>query len=133
MYVNTAVKAEKAVKFKPSKKGRIMRKVVMLLCLLAVLPGCGAIADKQHRDAVLSRELTPDVRSAIANKQIKKGMTKDEVMAAWGRPCWACYGTRSTSEGDWWEYNYWGAGSYGAGAGKYLFFGNDDILDYWSE
>lgn len=36
-----------------------------------------------------------------------KGMTTDQVRAAWGRPCWTCIGT--VKDGDWdkwlaWEY-----------------------------
>ncbi|TNE75518.1 MAG: hypothetical protein EP334_10220 [Gammaproteobacteria bacterium] len=107
--------------------------VVAVAAMGVWLSGCGVIADKQHRDEVLSYDLAPDVRAAIERKEIKIGMTKDEVKASWGRPCGYCYGTRSTSEGDWWEYNAFGSSRYGAGSGTYLFFGRDDRLKYWSE
>jgi hypothetical protein len=35
--------------------------------------------------------------------------------------------------GDSWEYNIFGTGSYGIGAGTYLFFDNRGILQYWSD
>jgi hypothetical protein len=109
-----------------------MKTLLVVFTTAFLLSGCGMVADKQHREAVLSKDLSPDIRRAIVNKKIKKGMSKEEVKAAWGRPCWYCHGTRTTSEGDWWEYNEFGSGSYGAGSGTYLFFGNDGILDYWS-
>ena len=116
-----------------SGKGLLMKQWLILFTAVTCLSGCGLVAEQQHRSAVLASDLSPDVRTAIEQKQIKKGMTKDEVMASWGKPCWYCHGTRTTSEGDWWEYNAFGSGSYGAGSGTYLFFGKSDKLEYWSK
>lgn len=72
-------------------------------------------------------------RSNKSNGKIRVGMTKQEVINAWGQPCWHCYGTRKTSNGDTWEYNVFGSGSMGAGSGTYLFFDRNDVLKYWSQ
>lgn len=109
-----------------------MIRVIVLLAVL--LSGCGAVEQARNRDAVMNDPmLSADVRRAIENKQIKVGMTKNEVMASWGIPCWYCYGTRETSEGEWWEYNPFGTGRYGAGNGTYLFFDNTGTLKYWTK
>ncbi|GKS69549.1 hypothetical protein W03_15530 [Nitrosomonas sp. PY1] len=69
------------------------------------------------------------------NKDIMVGMTKDQVLASWGKPCGWCYGTRQSSTGDIWEYNKFGSsyiGSYlGVRSNTYLYFDTRDILRYW--
>ena len=73
-----------------------------------------------------------NISTAIRNKEIMVGMTKEQVIASWGEPCWMCYGMRRSSSGDTWEYNPGGITSLGIGAGTYLYFDNNDVLRYWN-
>lgn len=60
-----------------------------------------------------------------------RGMNKAQVAAAWGNPCRYCYGTRHGSWGDVWEYNPFGATTYGIGAGKYVYFDRYGHVEGW--
>lgn len=107
------------------------------LLAAALLSGCALMpgADDRRRQEWLSANPNADpyVQGSVRLGQIRKGMPKDAVQASWGPPCGYCRGTRRTSEGEWWEYNPFGSGRYSAGAGTYLFFNNDGILEFWSE
>ena len=104
----------------------------MLACV-ATLSGCGLIQQNATTREVLSDPTLPaQTRKAIVEKKIRIGMTKKQVIAAWGSPCGYCPGTRTTSRGEWWEYNIFGTGSYGYGSGTYLLFDNRGLLTYWS-
>lgn len=104
-----------------------------LLAVALALGGCGVMQERTaRREALADPKLTPEIRAAIEGKQIRVGMTKQQVIAAWGNPCWWCYGTRTTSRGDSWEYNLFGSSAYGIGNGTYLYFDTAGRLTYWS-
>ncbi len=102
----------------------------------ALLAGCAMFGgdDSRRQNYVQSRasEIPSSIRGAIIDGNIMRGMTKDEVRASWGDPCGYCYGTKSASWGDTWEYNVFGSGSYGAGNGTYVFFDQADRVTGWS-
>lgn len=109
-----------------------MKNIIFLFFVLLV--SCGAIDNYRIRKEVLDSKLTtPATKKLIEQGKIKIGMTKDEVIASWGLPCYHCYGTRSTSSGDWWEYNSFGTSRYGTGSGTHLRFNSAGILVYWSK
>lgn len=111
-----------------------MKKFMFLILALVVTVGCGAIHAAKIREQTLNDPgLSPEIRTAIVDGKIKRGMTKDQVLAAWGNPCSYCRGTRVSSVGEWWEYNPFGSGRYSYGNGTHLFFGNDGKLQYWSK
>lgn len=110
-------------------------KITRFIVIASAILLCGCVSQQylSYRNSVISNpELPESIRQQIISKQISMGMTKEHVIASWGEPCWICYGTRKSSSGDMWEYNVFGAGSYGAGGGTYLFFDNNGILRHWS-
>ena len=111
-----------------------MKKMFLLLMFL-LLSGCGIIEENAIRKEVLANDMnmSPEFRHAIWDKKIMVGMSKDQVRASWGNPCWHCYGTRESSYGDTWEYNIFGTGSNGIGGGTYLFFDRRGKLKSWSK
>jgi hypothetical protein len=107
--------------------------------VIAIIISLGACATEQElrinnlRNQMLSDTTIPaSIRTAIMSRKIMVGMTKDQVVASWGSPCVLCYGTRRSSNGDVWEYNYFGPTSLGIGGGTYLYFNNNGVLQYWS-
>lgn len=109
------------------------KRIACVCAAFTLLTGCGLMQEREARRAALANPaLRPEIRAAIEAKQIRVGMTKQEVIAAWGNPCWWCYGTRQTSSGDVWEYNVFGSSVYGAGSGTYLWFDRTDHLVHWS-
>lgn len=106
---------------------------IALLCL--ALTGCALFGGDERRryDYLETRsDLRPEVRAAIIDGKIMRGMTKAEVIASWGEPCWYCRGTRKASWGDMWEYNVFGSGTYGIGNGTYVYFDAGDKVTEWS-
>jgi outer membrane protein assembly factor BamE len=104
------------------------------LLIASSLCGCAAKQVANTRKQVLADpNLAADIRQAIQAHKIKIGMTKDQVLASWGNPCWYCPGTRKNSWGDTWEYNPFGTGDLSIGAGTYLFFDEDGRLTAWSQ
>lgn len=70
------------------------------------------------------------IRQDILDGAIVQGMTKADVIASWGNPCWYCVGTTHNSWGDSWEYNIFGSAA--PGGGTYVFFNADGIVTGWS-
>lgn len=111
-----------------------VKSVILIMFFIFLLTGCGWIQEVNIKKQVLADPaLAPKVREAIENNKIKIGMTKNQVIASWGNPCWYCYGTRESSWGDTWEYNLFGSGRYSAGSGTYLFFDTLGRLKAWSK
>lgn len=103
------------------------------LILLALLTGCATYGTEQRAAVAAAHpEWSEQTRQDVAGGSIRVGMTKEQVRAAWGDPCIYCHGTRSTSAGDWWEYNALWPHRWHIGAGTHLFFGNDGKLKFWS-
>lgn len=76
-----------------------MRKFLCLLslCCMLGLHGCFTLPNtgiyenpvlRNHRQQYLAQnpQLPPDIRQAIASQQIMSGMSRMDVMAAWGPP-----------------------------------------------
>src|SRR5579883_2834071 len=62
---------------------------LIALCLaLAGLPGCGPGLNQQRRSDYLAAhpEIDPSVRALIQDGRVAPGMTRDQVLAAWGSP-----------------------------------------------
>lgn len=101
-----------------------MRLSVALIVL--VLAGC---AVNNTRNQVLNDEsLSLSTKNSIMFNQISTGMTKQQVIASWGEPCWICPGTREHSHGATWQYK----SIFAPGIGQILYFDNSDTLTHWS-
>jgi len=111
----------------------MVKNLIVAMSFLIIASGCSTSLEKKTRNDVLSKEnLSPEIRRTIINKEIMVGMTKDQVLASWGKPCsWWCYGTRQSSTGDTWEYSKYGSSYLGVRSSTYLYFNNRDILRYW--
>jgi hypothetical protein len=115
------------------RAARAAARLALTLWAVGALAGCGLLQERAtRREALADPALDPAIRAAIEAKQIRVGMSKQQVTAAWGLHCWYCPGTRQTSQGDSWEYNPFGTGSYSYGAGTYLYFDRAGYLVYWS-
>lgn len=109
-------------------------RLLIIALLLAFVAGCGLAYEANLRKQVLADPATPTaIKESIEHDRIRVGMSKDQVVAAWGSPCWYCPGTRENSWGDTWEYNPFGTGRYSIGAGTYLFFDSAGHLKHWSK
>lgn len=109
-------------------------RLVFVACMFGMLIGCGFAHEANIKQRVLADPALPtEIRSSIERGRIMAGMSKDQVIAAWGNPCWYCPGTRENSWGDTWEYNPFGTGRYSIGAGTYLFFDASGQLRHWSK
>ncbi len=107
-------------------------KVLMMVVVLCLV-GCAAGPDTRRVEAVTAHPEWPerDKANVLAGK-IQTGMTKEQVEASWGPPCWCCYGTRRTSHGEWWQYSVFGC-TRGGHSGTRLYFNNAGILEYWAD
>lgn len=113
---------------------------IALIAITILLSGCGLAREHRIRQDVLSdANMSTEIRSAIDQKELMIGMTKEQVIASWGLPCKWCYGTRKSPSGDTWEYNLFGADLpvtggdiVGLGTGTHLFFDRDGTLKHWS-
>ncbi len=65
--------------------------------LMAGLIGCGPGINEQRRNTYLASHpgVDPSTRSLIQDGRVVPGMTKDEVLAAWGSPPSDCPSWRS--------------------------------------
>jgi len=116
-------------------KGQKIQIYVLALTVAFSLGLVGCASDQVRRDNAMKAhpEWPEEIRKTIAEGKIQVGMTKDQVKASWGPPCGYCYGTKQSSWSDTWEYNPFGTGRYGIGAGTYLFFDSSGQLKAWSK
>lgn len=59
-----------------------------------------------RREEMLSQhpEWDSEMVQLIKEGYLAKGMSQEQVRAAWGRPCWSCTGTTKGEWGEAWEY-----------------------------
>ena len=102
-----------------------LKKIVCLGCLVILLMGCGMSAKQaQLREQFFSDPYcSTSIKEAISEDKIRRGMTKDQVTAAWGERSWflTVHDTHS-SWGDTWTYQ-----------GYILFFDRSGHLSEWTQ
>lgn len=84
-----------------------MKKYILLLSLITLV---ACESPPLRREEMLAEhpewlQESPEIVDAIRRGYLLKGMSKEQVRAAWGRPCYTCTGT--VTEKDWgstWEY-----------------------------
>jgi hypothetical protein len=74
-----------------------------LLSAVAGLFGCGPGASEQRRNDYISAhpELNGSTQSLIQAGRVSPGMTKDQVLAAWGPPPSDCHGIQTNLQTIW--------------------------------
>lgn len=75
-----------------------------------------------RREELLAQhpEWDPQMQKLIREGYLVKGMSKDQVRAAWGRACWSCTGTKKGDWGEAWEYST-----------QVVFFDKDGLVTRW--
>lgn len=124
------------------------KKIVGWICLLCLMClafcGCANLAEnifdpgwqqreikrKETAEAYFEQnpQLSNDIKNCILNNKIRLGMTTEQVLLSWGKPCE--YGTCiKKSVGSWGVHEQW---IYSSRYGPYLFFENG-ILTSWQD
>ena len=118
---------------------------VFLSCLLCLtICGCGPLIKELENPGWRQKEakrqesvkvyfaqnpdLANDLKNCIWNKQIRMGMTKEQVLLSWGKPCQ--YGKCiNKTVGFWGVHEQWVYNGY---RGPYLYFENG-VLTSWQD
>ncbi|WP_022947444.1 hypothetical protein [Methylohalobius crimeensis] len=77
-----------------------MKKPVFLAAAVLLLAACETAPVRREDYIAQHPEWKPQMVELIRAGMIAKGMTKEQVRAAWGRHCYTCQGT---TKGDWGE------------------------------
>ena len=72
-------------------------------------------------------QLSDDIKNCILNKNIRIGMTKEQVLLSWGHPCHGYSTCINKSVGLWGVHEQW---VYHSPYGPYLYFENG-VLTSW--
>lgn len=76
----------------------------MLSLLLTTLAACENAPVRQEKLLAQHPEWDSKTTAVIRDGKVTKGMTKQQVRAAWGRHCLTCQGTTKGAWGNSWEY-----------------------------
>ena len=103
--------------------GALKHLLILSLCFL-LLAGCTGLQDQKRREQYVDShpELSGEVERLIVQGKIQIGMSKDEVLASWGKP-------RQIHQtvGPWGLHEQWVYGSKNSG---YLNFENGVLTEY---
>lgn len=79
--------------------------ISLLFCLIVVIVGCESNAVRREEAYIKNPDWSELDKKMIAQGMINRGMTKEQVRAAWGQPCQECLGTKIYDSGiESWEY-----------------------------
>lgn len=81
-----------------------MKHLLIAAIIGFILQGCENAPVRRQDMIAAHPEWDAQMVKLVRGGYLAKGMTQDQVRAAWGRPCWSCTGT---TKGDWgsaWEY-----------------------------
>ena len=78
---------------------------LILAFLLTVLTACENAPTRREDLLAQHPEWDENTVNVIRSGKIFKGMSQEQVRAAWGRPCYTCQGTTSGTWGESWEYS----------------------------
>jgi hypothetical protein len=82
-------------------------KNILIILFITLLVACESPPVRRAELIDQHPEWSPEMVKIIREGYIIKGMTTDQVRAAWGYPCWSCTGTThypSSSVWRAWEY-----------------------------
>jgi hypothetical protein len=81
-------------------------KAILHLFLLSgfMLQACENSPVRREEMLFAHPEWNSEMVKLIKDGYLAKGMSQEQVKAAWGRPCWSCTGTTKGDWGEAWEY-----------------------------
>lgn len=79
-------------------------KHILPIFMVLLIQACESPPVRREEMIAQHPEWDPQTVKIIEGGYLQKGMTKEQVKAAWGRPCWTCTGTTSGDWGEAWEY-----------------------------
>lgn len=77
-----------------------MKKLILVAIAISLF-GCEAPPVRRYEMIAEHPEWKPETVKLIEQGFVDVGMTRDQVKAAWGRPCYSCAGTVMDQS---WEY-----------------------------
>ncbi|HFD11800.1 MAG TPA: hypothetical protein ENJ32_04955 [Crenotrichaceae bacterium] len=77
-----------------------MNRTVILALVVLVVAACETQPVRREEYIAQHPEWAPEMVQLIKSGMIAKGMTREQVRAAWGRHCYTCQGTKSGSWGE---------------------------------
>ena len=101
------------------QRGLTMNYTLIILCLSLV--ACESSVVRREDYIANHPEWMPSTNDMIRQGYLLKGMTKEQVIAAWGKPCSSCNGTVTREWGETWEY-----------ATQIVYFDNSGTLIRWT-
>lgn len=119
----------------------MLKKFAFAATAIALLAGCATGPSFEDRQAYVNEHPASEVASdnypelrqkyndAILKGEVTRGMSQEDVIASWGKPCGWCPGTRKTSMGESWEYNMFGSAG---GLGTVIYFDEFRKVSGWS-
>ena len=81
-----------------------MSKNIYLLLFVILLQACETSPVRREEMIAANPQWDEEVVEMVRKGFILKGMTQDQVTAAWGRECITCTGTTRGEFGESWEY-----------------------------
>jgi hypothetical protein len=101
-----------------------LKKIIIFLGMIWILAACESPPVRRAELVAQHPEWSAETIRAINDGFILKGMSPDQVKAAWGRPCYTCTGTVKYQDSErWlaWEYQT-----------QIVFFDKNERVERWS-
>lgn len=102
-----------------------MKKTILFTIIIATLVGCESPAVRRSQLIEQHPEWQAETVKIIREGYLVKGMSSEQVKAAWGGPCWTCTGTLSHKDLDiprTWEYQT-----------QIVFFDKEGKVTHWTK
>jgi hypothetical protein len=97
-----------------------MMKKFIILSLIYLTSCAGNTTLSRHELLAQHPEWDADIRNLIKHGMIAKGMTEEQLNAAWGAPCYSCEGTTLIGKTKSLEYGT-----------RIVFFNNQGLVSEW--
>ncbi len=82
----------------------IFIKILLFMIVIASLIACESAPVRREETISQNTQWGKQVTQLIREGFLVQGMDKEQVKAAWGKPCWSCTGTTKGQWGEAWEY-----------------------------
>ena len=82
----------------------IFIKILLFMIVIASLIACESASVRREETISQHPQWNMQIKQLIREGFLVQGMDKEQVKAAWGKPCWSCTGTTKGQWGEAWEY-----------------------------